>query len=236
MRYFRIKNFDRFQHYKSSTSVPTWIKLYAAILIDPEFLKLPDVSKGHLMLIWIIASQLKNRVLFDSKYVAQIIGANGKVDLQGLVDAGFLEIDESALERSESDSETTLERSGETTSTLILSSSLSSEGESGKPNPEPLTPQDLVDGWNEVCPPLGLPKVEMLSATRRQKALARLREHPQDDFWNKVMARMRGSPFLLGRSNGNSLDHKGWKANFDWLIENDTNAVKVYEGRYAKEA
>jgi hypothetical protein len=107
----------------------------------------------------------------------------------------------------------------------------SSEGESeGKPDkPPPLTPEDLVEGWNEVCAPAGLPKVEMLSATRRQKALCRLRDHPDDAFWNVAMARVRASPFLTGKNE------RKWKANFDWLIDNDTNAVKVYEGRYAKE-
>ena len=234
MRYFRIKNFDRFQHYKSSTSVPAWIKLHASLLIDPEFLKLPDSSKGHLMLIWVIGSQLRNRILFDSKYVAQVIGASTKVDLEGLVDAGFLELEESALERSESDSKTTLERSGETTSPLILSSSLSDLDL--KKELDSLSPDDLREGWNEHCAPLGLPTVAMLSPTRRQKALARLREHKEIDFWNLVFGHIRASPFLLGhqKTNGDG-KHKNRKANFDWLIDNDTNCVKVYEGRYVSE-
>ena len=25
---------------------------------------------------------------------------------------------------------------------------------------------------------------------------------------------------------------KGWRADFDWLVKNDTNAVRVLEGRY----
>lgn len=103
-------------------------------------------------------------------------------------------------------------------------------------SPEVITPDDLRDGWNEHCAPLGLPKVEMLSATRRQKALARLREHKEIEFWNVVFGQIRGSPFLLGhqKTNGDA-KHPHWKANFDWLIDNDTNVVKVYEGRYVHE-
>lgn len=99
-----------------------------------------------------------------------------------------------------------------------------------------LTADDLREGWNEHCAILGLPKVEMLSATRRQKAQARLREHKDVDFWNVVFGRISGSPFLLGhqKTNGDG-KHKNWKANFDWLIDNDTNCVKVFEGRYVNE-
>lgn len=100
---------------------------------------------------------------------------------------------------------------------------------------ERLSPQDLADGWNDLCAPLGLPKVEIISATRRQKAMLRIHEHSDVEFWNRVFGHVRVSPFLLGRTNGNARDHKGWKASFDWLIENDTNCIKVYEGRYAKE-
>ena len=100
---------------------------------------------------------------------------------------------------------------------------------------EPLTPDDLVEAWNEDCGPQGLAKVAMLSPSRRQKANLRIREHPDPLFWSRVVGNVCRSPFLLGRQNGNG-DHKHWKANFDWLIDNDTNCVKVFEGRYAKES
>jgi Helix-turn-helix domain len=100
---------------------------------------------------------------------------------------------------------------------------------------ERLAPVDLLEAWNEQCAPSGLTKVAMLSLTRRQKATLRIREHPAVEFWSEVLAQIRSSPFLLGRKNGNGGKHDNWKANFDWLIDNDTNCVKVFEGRYAKE-
>lgn len=224
MRYFRIKNYERFQHYKSKQeqSAPTWIKLHRSLLSDYEFGQLSDISKAHLMLIWLLASQTKGRLPHDPRWVADKIGATSKVDLECLIAAGFLVL--------ESNSESTLESSIENGSPL-LSSPLSDL----KELESLLTPQDLADGWNDLCAPMGLPKVEIISASRKQKAALRIREHPDIEFWNRVFGHMRVSPFLLGRANGNSADHKGWKASFDWLIENDTNSIKVYEGRYAKE-
>lgn len=236
LQYLGIKNLERFQHYKSKNeSAPAWIKLHRSLLCDYEFSQLTDISKAHLMLIWVQASQSSWRIPYDARWVADKVGASSKIDLECLIEAGFLTLersDDTTLERPEDDSESTLERSRECGSSLISSSSpdLQEEESEGKPEkPPPLTPEDLVEGWNEVCAPAGLPKVEMLSATRRQKALCRLRDHPDDAFWNVAMARVRASPFLTGKNE------RKWKANFDWLIDNDTNAVKVYEGRYAKE-
>jgi hypothetical protein len=45
------------------------------------------------------------------------------------------------------------------------------------------------------------------------------------DF-REAVARSAATPFLCGEGPG------GWCANFDWLIANDTNYLKVIEGRY----
>ena len=37
------------------------------------------------------------------------------------------------------------------------------------------------------------------------------------------------TPFLKG------VNKRGWKVDFDWLIANDTNYVKVLEGKYKQE-
>lgn len=41
--FLRVKNFDRFQHYKDRT--PPWIKLYNDLLDDYDFSCLPDAEK-----------------------------------------------------------------------------------------------------------------------------------------------------------------------------------------------
>lgn len=104
MQYLKVKNWERFQHYKSAQpdSVPVWIKLHRSLLADYEFQTLPDVAKGHLMMIWLFASQAHGRIPNNPKWVGEKIGANSKVDLGALVDAGFLIIEsilETALER-----------------------------------------------------------------------------------------------------------------------------------------
>ncbi len=60
MSEFRIKNWSRFQHYKSgphSEKIPEWIKLYRRLLEDIEWHNLADGDAKALVELWILASE-----------------------------------------------------------------------------------------------------------------------------------------------------------------------------------
>ena len=84
MEYLSVKNWSEFQHYKDRT--PPWIKLHRDILNDYSFECLQDASKAHLMLIWVLASQLDNQIPADPKWIARKIGASGSVNLKPLME------------------------------------------------------------------------------------------------------------------------------------------------------
>lgn len=88
-RYFRVKNYDKFQHYSDRT--PPWIKLYNCLLDDYDFTCLQDASKLHLILIWLLASRTSNRLPFDLEYLKQAIKTKTKPDLDELISYGFIE-------------------------------------------------------------------------------------------------------------------------------------------------
>lgn len=89
--YLVVKNFDKFQHYKSKLSVPAWIKLHKSLLTDYEFQSLSDLSKAHLMLIWLLVSQRSDRrIPNDPAWIAQKIGAKEPVNLPNLIASGWL--------------------------------------------------------------------------------------------------------------------------------------------------
>lgn len=85
------------------------------------------------------------------------------------------------------------------------------------------TPEHLLNLWNNLADN-ALPRVEALTEKRRTKCLARLREHPDKEFWDRVIQKLNVSDFLRGST--------GWRASFDWLITNDNNVVKIVEGSY----
>jgi hypothetical protein len=93
---FSVKNFERFQHYKDRS--PPWIKLYNELLDDYAFTCLQDASKFHLIAIWLLASRTDNKIPADPAWIARKISASSKVDLAGLIEAGFLVENQPLLE------------------------------------------------------------------------------------------------------------------------------------------
>ena len=91
---FSVKNWDEFQHYKDRN--PPWIKLHNHLLDDYEFEMLGDAAKGHLLCIWMLASRTKNEMPLDDKWITKKIGASTKVNLEALIDAGFLNVEHHA--------------------------------------------------------------------------------------------------------------------------------------------
>jgi len=91
-----------------------------------------------------------------------------------------------------------------------------------------ITSDMLGDGYNKNCARLyGLPCVTLpLTEERRRKARARLKEHPDPQWWASVFVRVGTSDFLCGRGKGN------WRLTFEWLTKNASNAVRVIEGEF----
>jgi len=88
--------------------------------------------------------------------------------------------------------------------------------------------KDLVNSWNGHL--RELPAVHWpLSPSRYRKVVSRLKEHPGVDFWQQVFDNVLKSRFLLGKNGGT------WYANFDWIIKNDSNCMKVWEGQYGSD-
>ena len=85
---FSVKNWNEFQHYKDRN--PPWIKLHNHLLDDYNFEMLSDSAKGHLLCIWMLASRTKNEMPLDEKWISKKIGSSTKVNINDLIDAGFL--------------------------------------------------------------------------------------------------------------------------------------------------
>ena len=88
MEYLTIKNFEKFQHYKERN--PPWIKIHRELFLDYEFGCLQDASKLHLMLIWLLASQLDNKIPNSPEFIKEQIHVKEEVDLNLLISKGFL--------------------------------------------------------------------------------------------------------------------------------------------------
>lgn len=87
----------------------------------------------------------------------------------------------------------------------------------------------LAQLWNEKRHP-DLGAVILANGTRRRAAVARMKEHPSEQFWIDAIKRVSESDFCLGKVTPKD-GGRPWKANFDWFVRPDTIA-KILEGQY----
>ncbi|NVL90741.1 MAG: hypothetical protein HWN69_07080 [Desulfobacterales bacterium] len=98
MEYLSVKNWDKLQHYKDRN--PSWIKLYTVLLDDDDFESLPDNSKLHLVLLWLLAARRGNKLPNDEAKLTKKLPIYGQVSLQPLIDGGWLVPYDSKMVRS----------------------------------------------------------------------------------------------------------------------------------------
>jgi hypothetical protein len=91
--------------------------------------------------------------------------------------------------------------------------------------------ETTLTSWNYFCDKYPtLTKIKEISSDRRLHLKKRFMRDSFRDF-HKILEAIETQPFLLN-GNPNNEKHKDWRISFDWLIDNDTNYLKVLEGKY----
>ena len=89
MTHFRLRNWDRYQHYKDRN--PPWVKLYRTVLDDADLMRLPDASKWLAVGLLLVASRYDNCVPYDPAWVGRTLHMSGPADLDVLLSIGYIE-------------------------------------------------------------------------------------------------------------------------------------------------
>ncbi len=94
-----------------------------------------------------------------------------------------------------------------------------------------LTPPTLVELYHEHCPSLRkVLKIEPRSKRWSQLA-ARLREHPEEEFWKAYLCRVEASDWLAGRCPPSKGYEKSFLGDIDW-ITGPVNFTQILEGKH----
>ena len=86
----------------------------------------------------------------------------------------------------------------------------------------------ITDVFNEAATKYDLNKIIKLSDKRKAKLRARIDELGEGKIIEAI-DKIKESSFLRGEND------RKWKVDFDWLIANDTNILKVLEDKYKDE-
>jgi hypothetical protein len=76
--------------------------------------------------------------------------------------------------------------------------------------------------WNSADT---LPKITTMTSKRKRQLETRCKEPVFMDNWKTIIRKMADSPFLTGKETN-------WHADVTWLLANDNNYIKVFEGKY----
>lgn len=228
----RVKNWEKFQHYKSGRGTPPWVKLYRELLNDKEWFKLSGDASKFLISCWILAAE-SDGILPDSETLAWRLRIDIKTVEKHLSACNHWIIDDASNLLStryqdatpETEKETETEKEIEIPSTNVLCLA------SKTPN------QQLIDLFHTKCG--YLPKITVINESRKRTLKARYTEVMREEGWTPEKTLewfsdfyeiVNQSKFLTGRAaavNG----HRVFRADWDW-VHNPNNFVKIVEGKY----
>jgi len=81
----------------------------------------------------------------------------------------------------------------------------------------------FLEHWNSHP---NLPPIRTFTKERIRHLEARLQEEQFATNWKMIIEKTATCPFLTGQND------RGWRATVDWILVNETNYIKVLEGKY----
>ena len=90
MEFIRVRNWDKFQHYKKRN--PPWVKLYSSVLDDYDYSCLQDASKLLFVLLPLLAAGTNNRIPADPRWLQHKLCLSEAPDLEPLFAIRFIEL------------------------------------------------------------------------------------------------------------------------------------------------
>ncbi len=89
MQYLKVRNFEKFQHYKDRR--PIWIKLWRDLWNDPRFFELSEQERYFLISLFVVASQNDNKIPCDQRWLKRELATTKTIPVGRLMDLGWLE-------------------------------------------------------------------------------------------------------------------------------------------------
>lgn len=154
MQYIRIKEWDKFQHYKDRS--PPWIKLHKAMMTSRTWVSLDDAGRVLAFACMMLAADTDNKTPLDPVYLRRVAYLNQNPDFGPLLGVGFIEI----IEEDGSNASKTLAKRTECPPE-------ERRGETDPASAKKPRKQSLPDGWS--------PKEETVAVLGRELGLV-----PQD--------------------------------------------------------
>jgi len=200
MNFIRVANWDAMQHYKDRT--PPWIRLYNVLLDEYEYSCLQDASKSHLIGIMMLASRTENKIPADPEWISNKISATEPVNLEELINSGFILSDQPLA----GDSKALAECS--TTSKLVVTKSRAEQSRAEQSRNKPLSSShstDVAEIFKHWVSVMGKNSQAKLTDKRRKCIEARLKEKYTVDQIKQAIEGCAKSPHHMGQNDSGTV-------------------------------
>jgi len=232
-----ISNWEKYNPRKrGDTKSSTWFRCQNNFLTDPDFYDYTsDQKMVWLCLLAECSAKMSATIKINPSLIASILRVRPSLVLatiEGFEKSGFIsQVAHTQRTRIELAAD-----SPQSSGATYLPTYIHTDSESTSVDPPPTSKLrdkgadlkfgqiDLLKQWHEHSGSLAKPR--SLTSKRRDKVASRISEEPDPEYWVGVIKRLAASSFATGKND------RHWKADFDWLTANDTNHVKVAEGKY----
>ena len=90
LEYLKIRNWTKWQTYKSDRNQPPWIKLHRRVLRNLEWASLSDAERGQLVCIWILAADKDGTIPSDPEIVKGLCFMTDAPNINKFIELGFI--------------------------------------------------------------------------------------------------------------------------------------------------
>lgn len=89
----KIKNWNKWQTYRSDRGAPPWIKVHRNLLSNPDWAVLSDSEKGQLISLWIIAADKSGEIPDNPVILQKICQLDAPPNISKFIELGFMTSD-----------------------------------------------------------------------------------------------------------------------------------------------
>jgi len=90
MEYLKIKNWDKWQTYRSDRGQPPWIKIHRRLMRDPEWVSLSDAERGQLVGMWLLAADRDGVIPASAALIQKLSFMESEPNISKFIDLGFI--------------------------------------------------------------------------------------------------------------------------------------------------
>jgi hypothetical protein len=93
MSWLRIRNWNKWQSYRTDRGQPPWIKVHRTLMRDANWVSLTDAERGQLVAIWMLAADRDGVIPASKQMVRKLCFMDTEPDIENFVAKGFIEPD-----------------------------------------------------------------------------------------------------------------------------------------------